>query len=120
MNTHQQHIFFLPDKEKPGVCLSLEEWAAQILKSMISTVLNDAITDSKTKTRFERVKKQEDNEITEEDYKMTIDEKEIGVTNYTYNTSPDQNKNKPKEELTLNISTTIKIFWLRQMQNKKK
>jgi hypothetical protein len=49
--------FFLPGKEKQGVCVCLEEWVAQILKPNISTLLRDAITDSKTKTRFECAKK---------------------------------------------------------------
>ncbi len=65
------------------------------------------MTDSKTKTRFECAKKPEAFKITEEDYKMTLDEEEINVTNHNYNTSPDQNKIKPKGELILNISTTI-------------
>jgi hypothetical protein len=56
---------FLPDKEKQGVCVSLEEWAAQILKPNISTVLSNAMTDSKTKTRFEGAKKPEAFKITE-------------------------------------------------------
>ncbi len=100
--------FFLPDKEKKGVCIFLEEWAAQILKPNISTALDNAMTDSKTKTRFGCAKKPEAFKITEVDYKMMSDEEERGITNHTYNTSPDQNKNKPKEELILNISTTIK------------
>jgi hypothetical protein len=62
----------LPDEEKQGVCVSLEEWAAQILKPNISTVLNNAMTDSKAKTRFKHEKKPEAIKITEEDYKMTI------------------------------------------------
>ncbi len=37
-----------------------------------------------------------------------IDEDAIGVTNHTYNATPDWNKNKPKEELILNISNAIK------------
>jgi hypothetical protein len=81
--------FFLPDKEKQGVCVSLEELAAQILKPNISTVPGNAMTDSKTKTRFECAKTPDGFKITEEDYKMKIDEEEIGVTNHTYNTSPD-------------------------------
>jgi hypothetical protein len=98
----------LPDKEKQGMCVSLKEWAAQILKPNISTVLSNEMTDSKTKKRFKRAKKPEAFKITEEDYKMTIDEEEIGITNHTYNTTPDQNKKKPKEELISNISTIIK------------
>jgi hypothetical protein len=90
------------------VCVSLEEWAAQILKPNISTVLDNAMTDSKTKTRIKCAKKPEAFKITEEDYKMTFDEGERGMTNHTYNTSPDHKKNKPKEELVLNISTGIK------------
>jgi hypothetical protein len=39
---------------------------------------------------------------------MTSDEEERGITKHTYDTSPDQNKNKPKEELILNICTAIK------------
>ncbi len=77
-------------------------------KPNTSTVLNNAMTDNKTKTIFKCAKKPEAFKITDEDYKMTSDEEEIGVTNHTYNTSPYQNKNKPKEELILNISTTIK------------
>ncbi len=100
--------FFLPGEEKQGVCVSLEEWAALFLKPNISTVLNDAMTDSKTETRFKHAKKPEAFKITEEDHNMMSDEEEIGVTNHTYDTSPDQNKNKPKEELVLNISTAIK------------
>ncbi len=88
------------------MCVSLEEWAAQILKPNISTVLSDAMTDSKTKMRFKHAKKPEAFKITEEDYKMTIDGEEIDITNHNYNTTPDQNKNKPKEELILNISST--------------
>ncbi len=90
------------------MCVSLKEWAAQILKPNISTVLSNEMTDSKTKKRFKRAKKPEAFKITEEDYKMTIDEEEIGITNHTYNTTPDQNKKKPKEELISNISTIIK------------
>ncbi len=90
------------------MCVSIEEWAAPILKPNISTVLDNAMTDSKTKTRFECAKKPEAFIITEEDYKMMSDEEERGITNHTYNTSPDQKKNKPKEELILNISTAIK------------
>jgi hypothetical protein len=81
--------FFLVRQKKQGVCVSLEGWAAQILKPNISTVLSNAMTDSKTKTKFKRAKKPEAFEITEEDYKMTIDEEEIGVTNQTYDTTPD-------------------------------
>ncbi len=66
------------------------------------------MTDSKTKTRFKRAKKPEAFKIIEEDYNMMIDEDKIGVTNHTYDSTSDQNKNKPKEELTLNISTAIK------------
>ncbi len=96
------------DKEKQEVCVSLEEWAAQILKPNILTVLDNAMTDSKTKTRFECAKKPEAFKITEEDYKMMSDDEERGITNHTYDTSPDGNKNKSKEELILNISTAIK------------
>ncbi len=39
---------------------------------------------------------------------MRSDEEERGITNPTYDTSPDQNKKKPKEEFILNISTAIK------------
>jgi hypothetical protein len=35
------------------------------------------------------VKKTEAFKITEEDYKMTSDEEERGITNHTYNTSSD-------------------------------
>jgi hypothetical protein len=48
----------LPDKEKQGVCVSLEEWAVQILQPSISRVLDCAMTDSKTETRFERANNQ--------------------------------------------------------------
>jgi hypothetical protein len=40
------------------MCVSLEEWAALLLKPNISTVLDGEMTDSKTETRFERAKKQ--------------------------------------------------------------
>jgi hypothetical protein len=76
--------FFLPDKEKQGMCVSLKEWVAQILKPNISTVLSNEMTDSKTKKRFKRAKKPEAFKITEEDYKMTIDEEEIGVIDFEY------------------------------------
>jgi hypothetical protein len=88
--------FFLARQRKQGVRVSLEEWEALILKPNISTVLNNAMTDNKTKTRFEQAKEPEAFKITEEDYNTTSDEEEIGVTNHTYDTSPDQNKNKPK------------------------
>ncbi len=78
------------------------------------------MTDSKTKTRFERAKKPEAFKITEEDYKMRIDEEKIGVTNHTYDTTPDQNKNKPKEELILNISTAIKNLLTKANAKQKK
>jgi hypothetical protein len=110
----------LPDREKQGVCVSPEEWAAQVLKPNISTVLSNAMTDSKTKTRFERARKPGAFKVTEEDYKMTIDDEEIGVTNHTYNTTPDQNKNKPKEELILNISTAIKNHFTKANAKQKK
>ncbi len=71
------------------MCVSIEEWAAQILKPNISTILDIAMTDSKIKTRIKRAEKPEAFEITEEDYKMTSDEEERGITNHTYNTSPD-------------------------------
>jgi hypothetical protein len=80
--------FFLLDKEKQGVCVSLEEWAAQILQPNISIVLDSAMTDSKTETRFKCANKPEAFKITEEDYKMTSDEEERGITNHAYNTSP--------------------------------
>jgi hypothetical protein len=79
----------LPDEEKQGVCVSLEEWPARILKPNISTVLSNAMTDSKTKIRFKRAKKPEAFKITEETYKMTIDEDKISVTNHRYDTTPD-------------------------------
>jgi hypothetical protein len=102
------------------VCVSLEEWAAGILIPNISTVLSNAMTDSKTKTGFELAKKPEAFKITEEDYRMTIDEDKIGLTNHTYDTTPDQNKNKPKEELILNISTTIKNLLTKANAKQKK
>ncbi len=110
----------MPDKEKQGESVSLEEWAAQKLKPNISTVLDDAMTDSKTKTRFERAKKTEAFKITEEDYKMMSDEEERGITNHTYHTSPYQNKKKPKEEFILNISTTIKNLLTKANAKQKK
>jgi hypothetical protein len=110
----------LPDDEKQGVCVSLEECAAQILKPNISTVLSNAMADSNTETRFERAKKPEAFKITENDYKMTIDEVKIGVTNHTYDTTPEQNKNKPKEELILNISTTNKNLLTKANAKQKK
>jgi hypothetical protein len=66
---------------------NLEEWPAQILNPIMSTLLSNPRTDSKTKTRFECAKKPEAFKITEEDYKMTIDEEEISVTNHTYGTT---------------------------------
>jgi hypothetical protein len=39
----------LPDEEKQGVCVSLKEYAARILKPNISTVLSNAMTDRKNK-----------------------------------------------------------------------
>ncbi len=75
------------------------------------------MTDSKTKTKFKRAKKPEAFEITEEDYKMTIDEEEIGVTNQTYDTTPDWT-NLKKNWFWIS-ELPLKIFWLRQMQNKK-
>jgi hypothetical protein len=87
----------LPDKEKQGVCVSKEQWAAPILKPNISTVLSDAMTDSRTKTRFECAKKPEVFKITEGDYKMTIDVDKIGVPNHTYNITPEQNKKNLKK-----------------------
>jgi hypothetical protein len=51
---------------------------------------------------------------------MTIDEDKIGVTNHTYDTTPERNKNKPKEELILNISTTFKNLVTKTNANQKK
>jgi hypothetical protein len=78
------------------------------------------MTDSKTKTRFEHAKKPEAFKITEEDYKMTSDEEERGITNHTYDTIPDQNKNKPEEELILSISTAIKSLLTKANAKQKK
>ncbi len=102
------------------MCVSLEEWAAQILQPNISTVLDNAMTDSKTETRFECATKPEALKITEEDYKMMSDEEKRGITNHTYNNSPDQNKNKPKEESILNISTAIKNLLTKANAKQKK
>ncbi len=84
------------------------------------TVLSNEITDNKTKTMFEHAKKPNAFKITEEDCKMTIDEDKIGITNHTHNTTPDQNKNKPKEELILNISTAIKNLLTKANARQKK
>ncbi len=54
--------------------VSLEEWAAQILKPNISTILDNTMTDSKAKTRFKHSKKPEAFQIAAEAYKMTSDE----------------------------------------------
>ncbi len=78
------------------------------------------MNDSKTKIRFERAKKPEAFKITEEDYKMTSDEEERGITNHTYATSPDQNKNKPKKELILNISPSTKNLLTKSNAQQKK
>jgi hypothetical protein len=41
----------LPDDKNQGVCVSLEEWAAQTLKNNISTVLSNEMTDSPLKDK---------------------------------------------------------------------
>jgi hypothetical protein len=74
------------------VCVSLEEWAAHIFNPNSSTVLDNAMTDNKTKTRYERAKKPEAFKIIDEDYRMISDEEDRGITNHTYDTSRDQNK----------------------------
>ncbi len=50
------------------------------------------MTDNKTKTRYERAKKPEAFKIIDEDYRMISDEEDRGITNHTYDTSRDQNK----------------------------
>jgi hypothetical protein len=51
--------YFKPNKERTDVIISLEEWAAMILKSDIPDLLKEAKTfDNDTKKRFKRANKQ--------------------------------------------------------------
>jgi hypothetical protein len=109
--------YFKPNKDRPDIVTSLEEWAARQLKPAISDVLKVAKVDGDTKRQFQHAKIPTNFQLTDTSYTTTgnngCDKKP------TYNCSPTRNSDKTSNELLLNISSVIKSA-LTSIQKKKK
>ncbi len=121
--------YFEPD-DRPGVCVSLEEWGAWIFTPDIPQILHDAkIEDKKTKEWFKRSKRLEGHfssdgrDLLSKNVKG-VNNKEDGAqksagVETSYNSS-DQHQGQPKEELFYNISCGIKLLLNKFEENSKK
>jgi hypothetical protein len=60
VRTPVTHVKYFESDNRPGVCVSLEEWGAMMFTPYIPQILHDAkIEDKKTKERFEQSKRLE-------------------------------------------------------------
>jgi hypothetical protein len=109
--------YFKPNKDRPDVVTSLEEWAARLLKPDITDILKVAKADGKEKRRFQRAKIPTNFQLTDMDY-TTIGNIDCGKKPI-YNCSPARNSDKTSNELLLNISFVIESA-LKSVQKKKK
>ncbi len=63
--------FFKPNKEREDIVMSLEEWAALLLKPEITDILKVAKKNSNTKRRFRHAKKLTNSQLTDTNYTTT-------------------------------------------------
>jgi hypothetical protein len=63
--------FFKPNKERDDIVMSLEEWAALLLKPEITDILKVVKKDSNTKRRFRHAKKPLNFQLTDTNYTTT-------------------------------------------------
>jgi hypothetical protein len=97
---------FKPNKERYDVVISLEEWAAWLLKPDITDILKVAKKVSNTKRRFKHAKKSTNFQLTDTNYTTTGNN--LCDKKSTYTCSPDRKGDKTTNELLLNISSVIK------------
>jgi hypothetical protein len=63
--------YFKPNKERPDIVTSMEEWAARLLKPDITDILKVVIADSYTKRRFQHAKIPCNFQLTDTNYTTT-------------------------------------------------
>jgi hypothetical protein len=98
--------YFKPNKERPDIITSLEEWAARLLKPDITDTVKVAKADNGTKRRFQHTKISTNFQLTNTNYTTTRNN--FCDKKTTYNCSPARNSDKTSNELLLNISSVIK------------
>jgi hypothetical protein len=84
--------YFKPNEKRDDVVTSLEEWAARLLKQLITDILKVAKKDSNTKRWFKRAKKPTNFQLTETNYTTTGND--ICDKKPTYTCLPDRNSDK--------------------------
>jgi hypothetical protein len=112
--------YFKPNKERPDVVASLEEWAARLLKPDITAILKVTKADSNTKRRFKHAKKPTNFQLTDTNYTTTWNN--VCDEQPTYNCLPARNSDKTSDELLLNISSVINsaLMSVQKKRNKSK